>query len=56
MFLISKLIPCFIDGYTSGKKNPKQLYIHEFGSEHIHTCVCVYIYKYRILDLENEVH
>ena len=45
MFLTSKLIMCFIDGFTSGMKSQSIAYIL-IGSAHI----------YKILDLEGEVH
>jgi hypothetical protein len=44
-FLTSKLIACFIDGFTSKKKSQSIAQLLD-GSEHI----------YWILDLENEVH
>jgi hypothetical protein len=44
-FLTSKLITCFIDGFTSKRKSQSIAYLFN-GSEHI----------YWILDLENEVH
>ena len=45
MFLTSKLITCFIDGFTSGMKSQSIAYLL-IGSAHI----------YWILDLEGEVH
>ena len=45
MFLISKLITCFINGSTSGMKSQSIAYL-PIGSAHI----------YWILDLEGEVH
>ena len=45
MFLISKLITCFINGSTSGMKSQSIAYL-PLGSAHI----------YWILDLEGEVH
>ena len=45
MFLTSKLIMCFIDGFTSGMKSQSIAYLL-IGSAHI----------YWILDLEGEVH
>ena len=45
MFLTSKLITCFIDGFTSGMKSQTIAYLL-IGSAHI----------YWILDLEGEVH
>jgi hypothetical protein len=44
-FLTSKLITCFIDGFTSRRKSQSIAYLLN-GSEHI----------YWILDLETEVH
>ena len=45
IFLTSKLITCFIDGFTSKMKSQSIAYLLN-GSEHI----------YWILDLEDEVH
>ncbi len=45
MFLTSKLVSCFIDGFTSGMKSQSIAYLL-LGSAHI----------YWILDLEGEVH
>ena len=45
MFLTSKLVTCFIDGFTSGMKSQSIAYLI-IGSAHI----------YWILDLEGEVH
>ena len=45
MFLTSKLITCFIDGFTSGMKSQSIAYLL-IGSAHI----------YWNLDLEGEVH
>ena len=45
MFLTSKLITCFIDGFTSKMKSQSIAYLLN-GSEHI----------YWILNLEDEVH
>ena len=45
MFLISKLITCFINGFTSGMKSQSISYL-PIGSAHI----------YWILNLEGEVH
>jgi hypothetical protein len=45
MFLTSKLIKCFIDGFTSGMKSQSIAYLL-VGSAHI----------YWDLDLEGEVH
>ena len=45
MFLTSRLITCFIDGFTSQMKSQSIAYLLN-GSEHI----------YWILDLEDEVH
>ena len=45
MFLTSKLITCFIDGFTSRMKSQSISYIL-IGSTHI----------YWVLDLEGEVH
>ena len=45
MFLTSKLITCFIDGFTSGMKSHSIVYLL-IGNTHI----------YWILDLEGEVH
>jgi hypothetical protein len=44
-FFTSKIITCFIDGFTSKRKPQPIVYLLN-GSEHI----------YWILDLENEVH
>ena len=45
MFLTSKFITCFIDGFTSKRKSHSVAYLLN-GSEHIHW----------ILNLENEMH
>ena len=45
IFLTSKLITCFIDGFTSGMKSQSIAYLL-IGSAHI----------YWILDLKGEVH
>ena len=45
MFMTSKLITCFIDGFTSERKSKSIAYLLN-ESEHI----------YWILDLEDEVH
>jgi hypothetical protein len=51
VFLTSKLIPCFCDGFTSITKSQSIAYLFN-GSEHIY----IYIYIYMILDLQDEVH
>ena len=45
MFLTSKLITCFIDGFTTKRKSQSIVYFLN-GSEHI----------YWVLDFDNEVH